>query len=709
MKKAIFSLAAAIFTYSGSFAQVLQYPKVEKVNQVDDYFGTKVSDPYRWLEDDNAPATLKFVEAQNEVTQNYLSTIPFREQIKSRLTQLWNFPKWSVPFKGGKNYFVHTNDGLQNQFVLNILRSGPGSKPEPFLDPNKLSTDGTINVSNTSVSNDGKYLAYTTSSGGSDWHQINVMNTISGVQSNDKVEWVKFSGIAWHGSGFFYSRYDAPDESDILKGKNEFHKVYYHSVGNPQKYDMLIYQDTEHPLRNFVAGTTDDERYLIISGSEGTHGNDVRVKDLRNPNSEFISIVEGFENEYSVIGNDSSNIFILTNKNAPRYELVMMDPMRPEAPWRTIIPQSDDVLEAVYMGHNLLIAKYMKDARSVLKLYSLKGQYMMDVPLQTLGTVDQLSATTSDEMMFYSLTTFTAPSTIYSFNLRTKEQKEYFKPNLDFKSDDYETKQVFYPSKDGTKIPMFIVHKKGITLDSTNPTLLYAYGGFNLPQPPIFKIERLVFLENGGVFALANIRGGGEYGEEWHEAGTKLKKQNVFDDFIAAAEFLIKEKYTSASKLGMQGRSNGGLLVGAVMTQRPDLFKVALPVVGVLDMLRYHTFTIGWAWKGDYGSSEDETNFRNLLAYSPLHNIKENVEYPATLVTTGDHDDRVVPAHSFKFISTLQEKYKGANPQLIRVDINTGHASTTALGSSKPVAKQIEEQTDNFSFLMYNLGMKPSY
>ncbi len=706
MKKAVFFLFAGLFIVNALSAQVLQYPKPDKVEQVDTYFGTKVSDPYRWLEDDNSEATLKFVQAENKVTEEYLSSIPFRDKIKSRLTQLWNFPKWSVPFKAGNNYFVHTNDGLQNQFVLNILRSGPGSKPEPFLDPNKLSADGTVNVSNVSVSNDGRYLAYSSSSAGSDWQQINVMNTISGVQSNDKVEWVKFSGIAWKGSGFYYSRYDNPGESDVLKGKNEFHKIYYHSVGNPQKYDILTYQDTEHPLRNFSAGTTDDERYLIISGSEGTHGNDVRVKDLRKPDSDFISIVEGFEHEYSVIGNDSSKLFILTNKNAPKYELLMMDPLRPEIPWKTIIPQSDDVLEAVYTGDNVLIAKYMKDARSVLKLFTRKGQFIMEVPLETLGTVDQISSSVKDQLMFYSLTTFTAPSTIYSFNLQTKEQKVYFKPTLDFKSEDYETKQVFYPSKDGTKIPMFIVHKKGITLDGNNPTLLYAYGGFNLPQPPIFKIERLVFLENGGVFALANIRGGGEYGEDWHEAGTKLKKQNVFDDFIAGAEYLIKENYTSPSKLGMQGRSNGGLLVGAIMTQRPDLFKVALPVVGVMDMLRYHKFTIGWAWKGDYGSSEDEPNFRNLLSYSPLHNIREGVEYPATLVTTGDHDDRVVPAHSFKFIATLQEKYKGSNPQLIRIDINTGHASTTALGSSKPVAKQIEEQTDNFSFLMYNLGMK---
>lgn len=707
MRPAPILLFALFITCHLASAQLLPYPKVDKVGQVDDYFGTKVSDPYRWLEDDHAPATLEFVKAQNKVTENYLSSIPFRNKVKERLTQLWNFPKWSVPFKGGKNYFVYTNNGLQNQFVLNILRSGPGSKPETFLDPNTLSKDGTVNVSNVSASKDGKYLAYSSSSSGSDWNEIRVMNTATGSTSNDKVEWVKFSGIAWKGNGFYYSRYDEPDAAAKLKGKNEYHKVYYHSVGNPQKYDILVYQDEKNPLRNFYAGTTDDERYLIISGSEGSSGNDLIVKDLRNPSAEFIRLVDNFENDYSVIGNDSANLFVLTNKNAPRYELVLVNPLRPEIPWKTIIPQSADVLESVYTGSDYLIAKYMKDAKSLLKIYSRKGQFIMEVPLETLGTVDQLSASTSDDLMFYSLATFTAPSTIYSFNLKTREQKVYFKPELDFKSEEYETRQVFYPSKDGTKIPMFIVHKKGLVYDGNNPTLLYAYGGFNLPQPPIFKIERLVFLENGGVFCLANIRGGGEYGEKWHEAGTKLKKQNVFDDFIAGAEYLIREKITKPEKLGMQGRSNGGLLVGAVMNQRPDLFKVALPVVGVMDMLRYHKFTIGWAWKGDYGSSEDEVNFKNLLGYSPLHNLKEGVNYPATLVTTGDHDDRVVPAHSFKYIATLQEKYKGENPVLIRVDINTGHASTTALGSSKPVAKQIDEQTDNFSFLMYNLGMNP--
>ncbi len=707
MKPASILIFALFITCNMAIAQLLPYPKVHKVEQVDDYFGTKVSDPYRWLEDDHAPATLDFVKAQNKVTENYLSSIPFRNKVKERLTQLWNFPKWSVPFKGGKNYFVYTNDGLQNQFVLNILRSGPFSKPETFLDPNTLSKDGTVNVSNVSASKDGKYLAYSSSSSGSDWNEIRVMNTSTGSTSNDKVEWVKFSGIAWKGNGFYYSRYDEPDATAKLKGKNEYHKVYYHSVGNPQKYDILVYQDEKNPLRNFYAGTTDDERYLIISGSEGSSGNDLIVKDLRNPSSNFVRLVDNFDNDYAVIGNDSANLFILTNKNAPRYELVLVNPLRPEIPWKTIIPQSADVLESVYTGSDYLIAKYMKDAKSVLKIYSRKGQFIMEVPLETLGTVDQLSASTSDDLMFYSLATFTAPSTIYSFNLKTREQKVYFKPELEFKSEEYETRQVFYPSKDGTRIPMFIVHKKGLVYDGNNPTLLYAYGGFNLPQPPIFKIERLVFLENGGVFCLANIRGGGEYGEEWHEAGTKLKKQNVFDDFIAGAEYLIREKITKPEKLGMQGRSNGGLLVGAVMNQRPDLFKVALPVVGVMDMLRYHKFTIGWAWKGDYGSSEDEVNFKNLYGYSPLHNLKEGVNYPATLVTTGDHDDRVVPAHSFKYIATLQEKYKGENPVLIRVDINTGHASTTALGSSKPVAKQIDEQTDNFSFLMFNLGMNP--
>lgn len=706
MKKSLVLLMLFAGSFSLVIAQQLRYPVTKKVKQSDNYFGTTIEDPYRWLEDDHAEEVKAWVKEENKVTFEYLEKIPFRDKIKDRLTQLWNFPKMSIPFKGGPNYFVYTNDGLQNQFALNILRGGAQAKPEIFLDPNTLSSDGTVNISSVSVSKDGQFMAYATSKAGSDWQEISIRNTINGNETHDKVNWVKFSSIAWKGKGFYYSRYDAPDSSNLLKGKNEFHKIYYHSVGNPQKYDVLVHVDKEHPLRNFYAMTSDDEKFLIISGSEGTSGNNIMVKDLGKENASLITLVSDFKNDYEFVDNDSSRLFFLTNKDAPRYRLVSMDAHNPDAEWTTIIPESDDVLQSVYAGHNLLIAKYMKDAHSVLKLFTRKGQYMMEIPLASLGTVDQLSCSKKDELLFYALNTFTAPSVIYQYNLRTKTQTEYYRPKMDFPAQDYETKQVFYQSKDGTRVPMFIVHKKGIQLDGNNPTLLYGYGGFNAAQTPQFKLERLVFLEQGGIFALANIRGGGEYGEAWHKAGTQLNRQNVFDDFIAAAEYLIKEKYTNPGKLGIQGRSNGGLLVGAVMTQRPELFKVAIPVVGVLDMLRYHTFTIGWAWKGDYGSSENEEQFRYLLSYSPVHNVKDGVSYPATLITTGDHDDRVVPAHSFKFAALLQEKQTGTNPVLIRIDIDAGHASTTALGSSKPVMKQIEEQTDVFSFLMYNLGMK---
>jgi prolyl oligopeptidase len=697
-------LCIAVFI-AGSAHSQFKYPATAKQDQKDTYFGTEVSDPYRWLEDDRSVETEKWVKEQNVVTENYLKTIPFRDNVKKRLTQLWNFPKSASPFKAGKNYFVYTNNGLQNQFVLNILRSSITAKPEVFLDPNTMSSDGTTNISTLSVSNDGKYLAYAFSKAGSDWQEINIKNTIDGGTLTDKVEWVKFSGIAWRAGGFFYSRYDKPDEKNVLKGQNQFHKIYFHIAGTPQSVDQLIYEDKANPLRNFGAGTTDDEKWLVISGSEGTSGNNVIVKDMVTPDTKFVTLVSDFTSDNSVVDNEGSNFMILTNNNAPHYKLISIDAKNPTAPPVEIIPESKDVLISVSAGKNFLIAQYMHNATGLLKVFSRKGEFLYDIPLASIGAVDQITASKKDEKMFYSLDSYTAPSTIYQFNLDTKEQTVFFKPKMDLNADEYETKQVFYPSKDGTSISMFIFHKKGIELNGNNPTMIFGYGGFNIPMTPQFKIERMLFLENGGIYAIANLRGGGEYGEEWHEAGTKLKKQNTFDDCIAAAEYLIKEKYTNPSKLALSGRSNGGLLVGAVMTQRPDLFKVAIPTVGVLDMLRYHKFTIGWAWKSDYGSSEDEPNFKNLLAYSPLHNIKERTNYPATLVITGDHDDRVVPAHSFKFIATLQEKNKGDNPVMVRIDVNSGHASTTALGSSKPVSKQIDEQSDIFSFLMYNLGM----
>jgi prolyl oligopeptidase len=703
-------LFASLLSLAASVAagQPFKYPDTRKTDRTDDYFGTNIPDPYRWLEDDRSEETAAWVKEENAVTEKYLSGIPFRSQLKQRLTELWNFPKMSAPFKGGKNYFVYTNDGLQNQFILNIL-SDPDAKPKPFLDPNTLSVDGTVNIGGTEVSNDGKYMAYSISSAGSDWNRILVRSTESGKDLADTVDWVKFSGIAWKANGFYYSRYDRPAPGEELKGKNEYHKIYYHVLGTPQSADPLVYEDKGHPLRNFSASVTSDERFLIITGSEGTSGNNLMVKDLRKYGSRFITLVSDFSNDYSVIDNDSTSLLVLTNKDASNYKLVRIQADDSAGTHRQdVIPEQKEVLQEAAIGKGFIIAKYLQDAKSVLKLHSPEGRFIRDIPLETIGTVDQLSASKKDDNLFYSLTTFTAPTTIYRYRLSTGEQRIFFRPSMPFKSEDYVTEQVFYKSYDGTQIPMFIVRHKDMILDGQRPTLLFGYGGFNISKTPEFKIERLVLLEQGGVFAMPCIRGGGEYGEAWHEAGTKQKKQNVFDDFISAAHYLIKNGYTNSDKLGIGGRSNGGLLVGACMTQRPDMFKVALPAVGVLDMLRYHTFTIGWAWKGDYGSSEDTAGFRYLYAYSPLHTIKAGTKYPATLVTTGDHDDRVVPAHSFKFISTLQEKDAGINPQLIRIDINAGHAGSTALGSSKPVAKQIEEQTDVFSFLLYNLGVEYS-
>lgn len=684
-------------------AQGFSYPTTRKTDQKDVYFGKEIPDPYRWLEDDNSTETGNWVVEQNKVTEAYLSKIPFRDKVKQRLTRLWNFPKSSTPFKAGNNYFIYTNDGLQNQFALNILKGGPDGKKEVFVDPNKLSADGTVNMSSVTPSHEGDKIAYMIARAGSDWQEIHVKDS-SGKQLNDKVEWVKFSSISWEKDGFYYSRYDKPDNTNLKKGKNEYQKIYYHKAGTDQSSDVLVYEDKGHPLRNFYAGVSDDQQYLFISGTEGTSGNNLMVRSLASGDKNFITLVDRFDKDYTVIDNEGSGIFVLTNDGASNYRLVMMDAKNPKAPWKDIIPAGKDVLQEVVASGKIFIAKYMKDATSVLRMFSKDGKDLGEIPLESIGTVDQLSASKKSDKFYYALTSFITPSVIYEFDVTSKKQRTYFSPKMDFDASKYETKQVFYTSKDGTKVPMFIVCRKDVKLDGNNPTLMYGYGGFNNPMTPAFKIERLVFIEQGGVFVVPCTRGGGEYGEDWHKAGTGLQKQNVFDDYIGAAEYLIKEKYTNPSKLAISGRSNGGLLVGAVMTQRPELFKVALPTVGVMDMLRYHKFTIGWAWKSDYGSSEDEPNFKNLLAYSPLHNIKE-ANYPATLVVTGDHDDRVVPAHSFKFIATLQEKNKGSNPALVRIDVNSGHASSTALGSSKPVSKQIEEQTDIFSFLMYNLGM----
>ncbi len=676
------------------------YPTTARVDTVDTYFQTKIADPYRWLENDKSAETGAWVKVQNEVTSHYLSTIPFRDKIKERLTKIWNFEKRSVPFKRGKNYFFYKNDGIQNQSVL-YVQEGLSGNPRILLDPNTLAADGTASLGELSISKNGKYAAYSINRAGSDWSEIHVLEIETGKKLDDEIKWVKFSNIGWKDDGFYYSAYGAPKPgASELSNKNEYHKVFYHHIGDTQSADALIYEDKNKALRNYSAVTSDDEQLLYIYVTESTNGESLVVKDLKKNNAPFVTLVDGFENSYKVIDNEGSFLYVVTNNGAPKYQLVKMDFTKktPVTSWEKIIPESIDLLEGVFLCNNKLVADYLKDVTTHLTVYDRSGQREHDIKLPGLCKVNNFTSYKTDSIAFFSYNTFTAPPINYKYNILQDKLDEFFKAEVDFRSTDFETRQVFYTGKDGTKIPMFITHKKGLVLDGNNPCFLYAYGGFNLMYTPAFSISSSVFLENGGIYAIPGIRGGGEYGEEWHKAGTKCKKQNVFDDFIAAGEYLIKEKYTSSAKLAIHGRSNGGLLIGAVMTQRPDLAKVAIPTVGVLDMLRYHKFTIGWAWAGDYGTSENQDEFNCLLKYSPLHNVKE-AEYPATLVTTGDHDDRVVPAHSFKFIATLQEKQKGEHPVLIRIDTNAGH------GGGKPTSKQIDEFADIWSFVFYNLGM----
>lgn len=681
----------------------IKYPVTKKVDTVDTYFGTKVPDPYRWLEDDKSAATAAWVKEENAVTNAYLDKIPFRKAIKERLTKIWNYPKYGIPFKEGNHYFFYKNDGMQSQSVLYIQDDLNGT-PRVILDPNKLSADGTVALSELSVSRDGKYLAYMTSTGGSDWNEAFVMDVASGKLLSDHLKWIKFSGFAWQGDGFYYSRFDEPAKGKELVQQNENHKVYFHKIGAQQSDDKLIYENKAYPDRNYGAQTTEDENFLIISETESTSGNGLYYKDLKKGDKDFKQIAKGFEFDYGVIDNIDDKFLVITNDNAPNYKLVLIDPAKPEkANWKTIIPEKPEVMQEVSLVGGKIIANYLKDAATKAYIYSTSGTFESEVKLPGIGTASGMDGKKNDNIAFYSFTSFIYPSAIFKFDIKENRSTMYHNSEIDFKADEYETKQVFYTSKDGTKVPMFLVYKKGIVLNGKNPTLLYGYGGFNISLSPGFSVSRIVFLENGGVYAMANIRGGGEYGEDWHKAGTILKKQNVFDDFIAAAEYLIKEKYTSPEKLAIQGGSNGGLLIGACMTQRPELFKVAIPQVGVMDMLRYQKFTIGKAWASDFGSSDDSTQFKYIYKYSPLHNIKAGVKYPATLVTTADHDDRVVPAHSFKFISTLQAKQAGDNPVLIRIETMAGH------GSGKPTAKVIDEATDIWSFVMFNLGMNPKY
>ena len=686
-----------------SSSQTLKYPKTSRDNIKDNYYGKVVNDPYRWLEDDTARAVGEWVKEENKVTFNYLEKISFRNKIKERLEKLWNYAKYSVPFKGGSRYFIFKNDGLQNQSVL-YIQDDLTSKPELFLDPNKLSSDGTVSLTTYAVSKDGKYFAYGTASGGSDWNEFSVMDVSTKQKLSDNLKWIKFSGIAWYKDGFFYSRYPEPAKGKELVSSNEYHKIYYHKIGNDQSQDSLIFEDSSSPKLTIGAQTTNDERFLVLYLSTGTSNNALYTKDLQNPNSGFVKVVDNFDNNYSAVDNIESKLVVLTDKNSPMYRLVLVDPQNPaEKNWETILPEKSYVLQSASIVGGKLLVEYTKDACSHDYIYDLDGKSEEEIKLPGIGTVGGFSGRPEDKTAFYAFTSFTFPTTIYKYDIDTKISSELYKPEMNFDFNKYTTEQIFYKSKDGTKVPMFIVHKKDLKLNGNNPTLLYGYGGFDISINPAFSISRLILLENGGVLAIANIRGGSEYGEEWHKAGMLEKKQNVFDDFIAAAEYLINNKYTSPKKLAINGASNGGLLIGAVINQRPDLFKVAIPQVGVMDMLRYQKFTIGWAWVNEYGSSSDSVQFSYLYKYSPIHNIKSGVNYPATLVTTADHDDRVVPAHSFKYIATLQEKYKDSNPVLIRIETRAGH------GAGKPTSKTIEEQADIWSFIFKNLGVKPIY
>jgi prolyl oligopeptidase len=709
MKNFLIAIIPGCLLFSGCVQQTdnnkakMTYPETRMTDTVDNYFGEAVPDPYRWLEDDNSAETTQWVTEQNKVTDTWMEKVPYRNDLKERLTGLWNYERYGVPFHKGNFYYFFKNDGIQNQSVLYIQDSLDG-EARVFLDPNKLAEDGTTSLSEYKVSHNGKYFAYAISKAGSDWNEIYVMETATGKQLTDQLEWVKFSTIAWRGDGFYYSRYDKPSGGSELSVKNEFQKVYYHKVGNPQSADELIYENPNYPLRNYGALTTLDEQFVILVENESTSGNALYVKDLKTPARGFVKLVDGFRYDYTVVHNNSHKFMLLTNSGAERYQLVEVDATNPApANWKTIIPETENVLSSVEVAGGKLVAQYMVDAHSEMKVFEMDGKLLQTLSLPGPGTIAGFNGNEDEDLAFYSFTSFLEPSTVFTYDLKTNTSEVLYKSALDFDASLYISEQVFYTSKDGTRIPMFIVHRKDLKKDGTNPVYLYGYGGFNISLTPSFSVSRLLFLEQGGVVAIANLRGGGEYGDAWHRAGTKLQKQNVFDDFIAAAEYLIENKYTKPEKIAIAGGSNGGLLVGACMTQRPDLFGVALPAVGVMDMLRFHKFTIGWAWTDDYGSSEDSVQYRYLKAYSPLHNLKEGSCYPATLITTADHDDRVVPAHSFKFAAALQKAQSCNNPTLIRIETNAGH------GAGKPVSKLIEEATDIWSFTMYNLGMNPTF
>lgn len=684
-------------------AAKLTYPTTRKIDQVDDYHGTAVSDPYRWLEDPDSEATQAWVEAQNQVTFGFLKQIHERETIKQRLTQLWDYEKYSQPFKQGERYFYFKNDGLQNQSVLYTLDT-LDADPQILLDPNTLSEDGTVALSGIAVSEDGKLLAYGLSSSGSDWQTWHVRDVQTTENRADQIEWVKFSGASWthDRQGFFYSRFDEPDQTTQFEAINYYQKLFYHRLGTPQSEDRLVYHRPDQKEWGFSGGVSEDGRYLLISVSKGTDPrNLIFWADLEDPNLEVVELIQEFEADYRFIGNDGSVFWFSTDLNAPRSRVIAIDIHNPNREnWQELIPQADETLQGVSLIHNQFVAFYLKDAHTQIKIFNLDGSFDTEIPLPGLGSAGGFAGKRYDSETFYSFTSFTTPTTIYRYDFDTRTSTIFRQPQVDFNPEDYESKQIFYSSKDGTQIPMFLTHKRGITLNGNNPTYLYGYGGFGISLTPSFSISNLVWMELGGILAIPNLRGGGEYGEDWHQAGTKLNKQNVFDDFIAAAEWLIQSRYTSSAKLAIGGGSNGGLLVGACMTQRPELFAAALPAVGVMDMVRFNQFTIGWAWMSDYGSPENPEEFKALYAYSPLHNLMPGVGYPATLITTADHDDRVVPAHSFKFAAALQAAHFGSAPVLIRIETKAGH------GAGKPTTKIIEEMADRWAFLVRVLGIE---
>ncbi|WP_370566803.1 prolyl oligopeptidase family protein [Flavobacterium sp. GP15] len=679
-------------------ATTMKYPQTTKGTTVDVYFDTKVADPYRWLEDDKSAETGAWVKAQNEVTYDYLSKIPFRDALKSRMEKLWNYEKIGAPFKEGEFTYYYKNNGLQNQSVL--YRKDAKGNETIFLDPNTFSKDGTTSLGGLDFSKDGSKVAYAISEGGSDWRKVIIMDAISQKIIEDTIVDVKFSGVSWKGNeGFYYSSYDKPKGSE-LSAKTDQHKLYFHKLGTAQKTDKVIFGADKK--RRYVGGSvTEDDHYLVITAANSTYGNELYIKDLTKANSPIVTIVDNFKSSNAIIENEGTKLFIDTDWNAPNKRIVTVDVNNPKpANWKNFIAETENVL-TTSTGAGYFFANYMQDAVSVVKQYDYSGKLIRQIELPGVGTTGGFGGKKKENILYYSFTNYITPGSTYSFDAKTGISSIYQRPKVDFKSEQYESKQVFYTSKDGTKIPMIITHKKGLKLDGKNPTILYAYGGFNISLTPSFSIANAVWMENGGVYAVPNLRGGGEYGKKWHDAGTKMQKQNVFDDFIAAAEYLIAQKYTSSQYLAIRGGSNGGLLVGATMTQRPDLMKVALPAVGVMDMLRYHTFTAGAGWAYDYGTAQDSKEMFNYLkGYSPVHNVKKDIQYPATMVTTGDHDDRVVPAHSFKFAAELQDKQAGTNPVLIRIDINAGH------GAGKSVAATIQENVDIQAFTLYNMGIQ---